>query len=620
MPIKNILGKDPLTTDIIITPEDPNKNANESGITLTDTTAPNTEVDSAAIKGFQAELPQDTMGKEVIAAASQSQIGGASTKKEEVEVPEFKDINKSIGSTKEGGAGTKAAIDTTYSWDKTATSMAQNQYQQDVLAKKQEALTNRQTIESNAQAYQQQADMMKYTQQQAAEKVGWAGGYVLDQNRQMDYLKASIQAQMYGAMELQKYGYDSALAAARLSYDLNQQQFAQQYYEQAVSQALSEAQLTGTYFSAETKDMMAQRDVAEQVLKEFVDETGNIKIPEGTQLNQEQQQALNIYNNIKDWFNANNVSDAGVKTLAAWQAEESNNLAWTEFKWTQQQAALQATKEDLLTNPDKVIQVDNEGNTIFKEDGTVAVFDFSTKSAAEWIEYGSSNTVAKEQVYGHIESIINQTALEYSEKDTSITQEELVEKLQDAITKYLGDEASNDFFKDYKEDIYIGNTKAISGASIQDIINGNVEYSYSPTKPQTGTSKDVLGSYSFSELSTEYTLEKITGISKDPSKKYDDDIDVNIGGKNYDLDIDWYGGNGQGIKDEEQFNTDKATIRDLYPNITNDDFVVYNGRVWFYSSERKTWGVVQTNVGGKKLYDDLQYAKESGEDPERWDR
>ena len=128
--------------------------------------------------------------------------------------PEYKPTGKD-GINGDASAGAGAAKDTQYSWDKKGTDQAQNQYQQDALKAKQDALANRQTIEQNALQYQQQADMMQYANNQNAEKVGWTGGYVLDQNRQMEYLKASIQAQMYGAMELQKYGYDSALAAAR---------------------------------------------------------------------------------------------------------------------------------------------------------------------------------------------------------------------------------------------------------------------------------------------------------------------------------------------------------------------------------------------------------------------
>ena len=214
-----------------------------------------------------------------------------------------------LGSQKVTGSGAGAATGTEYSWDAKGANKANTQLQMDVNAAKQEALAQRQTIEQNAQAYQQQADMMKYSANQSAQSAGWTGGYVLDQNRQMEYLKSSIQSQMYGAMELQKYGYDTALAAARLSYDLNQQEFAHQYYMDAVNVAVTEAQQTGYYISAEVRDMMSQYNIAQEKLAKDPND----------------EQAATVTQGVKDWFKANfkteegkvpEISDVAVKTLS----------------------------------------------------------------------------------------------------------------------------------------------------------------------------------------------------------------------------------------------------------------------------------------------------------------
>ena len=157
--------------------------------------------------------------------------------------------------TQQTGSGLDAALGTEYSWDVKGTEKAQTQFEMDVNTAKGNALAQRQTIEQNAVNYQEQADMMKYSANQSAQSAGWTGGYVLDQNRQMEYLKSSIQSQLYGAMELQKYGYDTSLAAARLSYDLNQQQFAHQYYMDAVTVAAQEAQYSGAYIAPEVKEL-----------------------------------------------------------------------------------------------------------------------------------------------------------------------------------------------------------------------------------------------------------------------------------------------------------------------------------------------------------------------------
>lgn len=309
-------------------------------------------------------------------------------------------------------SGAAAAEGTQYSWDKQGTDKAQNQYQQDVLKAKQDALANRQTIEQNALQYQQQSDMMKYSNNQNAEKVGWTGGYVLDQNRQMEYLKSSIQAQMYGAMELQKYGYDSALAAARLSYDMNQKEFAHKYYQDAVNVAIAESQVTGTYFSAETRDMMTQLNASDQELGDLKD-TPIEEIEEGVAngtitLTPEQSRALEVKKNIESWYEANDVSKTGVKTLAAWEAEQSMAQQWANTQWEMYQAANDAANNKVSEDVNAFIMTDATGKPMY--DGTeVKVGNWKTMSGEDIVSYisnedGTINSEKQQQFYSYIDT------------------------------------------------------------------------------------------------------------------------------------------------------------------------------------------------------------------------
>ena len=304
-----------------------------------------------------------------------------------------------------------------FSWNTDATAKAETTYKTDTESVKQNYLTNRQTLEQNAVNYQAQADMMKYQNNQNAEKVGWTGGYVLDQNRQMEYLKASIQAQMYGAMELQKYGYDSALAAARLSYDLNQQEYAHQYYQEAVQNALNEAQITGTYFSAETKDMMNQLRVAE------------LKANDSSLSENERTRATKLIETINNWFEENGVSKAGTTTLQKWQAEQSNSLEWAQYNWNVYNAALESAKTDIQNNATAFIRytLDENGNPKIDYtdgyDGEVRTIDMNNMTAEQLIGYviqnNSVNSKAKEQVQSYLDYLYNDALAKVTTTDSN---------------------------------------------------------------------------------------------------------------------------------------------------------------------------------------------------------
>lgn len=371
------------------------------------------------------------------------------------------------------GAGIESALGTQYSWDKEGVKAANTKYQQEVLAAKQQALANRQTIEQNSTQYQQQVDMMKYTDNQEAEKVGWTGGYVLDQRRQTDYLKASIQAQMYGAMELQKYGYDSALAAARLSYDLNQQEFAHKYYMDAVSIALQEAETTGTYISAEIRDMSSQYNAATQVLNDTSSSQAD------------RERATQVKQTIDSWFSANGLSKTGVETFAKWQAEQAihmqeqtyklelwsaaetakynaanlqynydNLAAQNKFQEIQlKQSAMDAANNLLDSNISMDFVLDANGEPIYdEENGSYKTVDFSKMSPKDVIAYANQNSYTKEQVYGQVDysvnDIVTKLTNQYGVKDAEGNITGFKEGFTTALQKAIKE---NSTFSDLKE-------------------------------------------------------------------------------------------------------------------------------------------------------------------------
>ena len=568
------------------------------------------------------------------------------------------------------GGGAEAAVGTDYTWNQQGSSQAQKTYSSDVLSAKQNLLTNRQSIENNAVNYQAQADMMKYQNNQNAEKVGWTGGYVLDQNRQMDYLKASIQAQMYGAMELQKYGHDSALAAARLSYDLNQQEYARQYYQEAVSAALSEAQLTGTYFSAETKDMMSQLAVAQQ------------KKNDQSLTEDERNQAAQLEKQIEDWFQSNGISKEGVKTLEAWQQDQANELQWSNELWTRYQAVLETARTEISENASKFIMLDAEGKEYF--DGTnVVTGDWDTmtaQSVGDYLLSGENKTLnqqAVNQFYSYLDSTLtgqiesgfstwcaNNGFFKTNEDGSrtlkkNITEADLlnyidksgiVQRLEQKYSEGIKDKPEYselyDIFNNwdftiqlpdgsqktytykqltnleqYKEDNNIGPASASGGSGD---LYGGVQIDGSGNVTQTGTPAVVFKDYGKAKLQTS----QING-------GYDDDFDYDLGegigdgtkNYNYDIDVDWvWPGEHQCAANtasdkgfnEANYNKTKSYLTSAYPGADTGDLAFdRSGNLWIYHYTHG-WGYVQANTGGSRLSSDLKTYLKGGITPDRW--
>lgn len=564
--------------------------------------------------------------------SSQSLLDNAAASKDKVD-----NILNEMGTQKNTGSGAAAASGTDYSWDVQGTNKANTQLEIDKNNAKQEALANRQTIEQNAQAYQQQADMMKYSANQSAQSAGWTGGYVLDQNRQMEYLKSSIQAQMYGAMELQKYGYETALAAARLSYDLNQQEFAHQYYMDAVNIAVTEAQQTGYYVSAEVKDMMSQYNVAQEKLK----------------INPNDEQAAAVTKGVKDWFKANfnsdvSISDTAVKTLSLLTSELSaaqSNLQMymnTYFEQlTRIQAADSAAAEKIKNDPSYFIIYGEDGKEQYDPvTGKIVLGNFSGMSKEEVASMLATNSKNKPTFESYVDSTYDKVIADYlqtvavksGENISYAVKEEDLEKLlqgNESPGKY------GELLEGYSYTTKAGDNPVTitikNGKATVDVQVTGVSKQEAEKAQQQETSVNAVTDYnngnrnhiSFSEVTkgysnlTKYTM-SVQNSALDKYGKIDDDFDIDIGGKNYDLDVDWKAGGNQGPS-QTTWDNAQEYLKEAYPNQQRDELVIYEGNLWFYSDKHNAWGFIQMNTGGKRLLEDLSNATK-GNEPGRWSK
>ena len=288
------------------------------------------------------------------------------------------------------GSGLTAAEGTEYSWNEKAEERAGLDYQSAVLESKSNYLANRQQIESQAQEAQNQFAMKQYSQNQSNEKAGWTGGYILDTDRQVEYLKATIQAQMYGQMELQKYGYDTSLAAARLAYDTNKYDLALEYYNTALSRAVSEAEITGYYVSPETSEMLNEYSIASRILN---DETSK---------QEEKDRANSVLNAVYKWFEDNGISKQGVETYSHIVQEREHTMALeSALKY------IDTANKQIDSN--SFTKVDANGEPIETEDGSSFVtFNFNTATTEEILQYITNNETATQQYFGYLDGKLTQ--------------------------------------------------------------------------------------------------------------------------------------------------------------------------------------------------------------------
>lgn len=523
------------------------------------------------------------------------------------------------------GSGLTAAEGTEYSWDTKAKERADLSYKSDVLEAKSNYLTNRQELENQGQQSQTQIAMNKYSQGQSNEKAGWTGGYILDTERQMAYLKQTIQSQMYGAMELQKYGYDTSLAAARLAYDTNKYDLALEYYNTALSRAVSEAEITGYYVSPETSEMLDDYSIASKILND------------DTATEEEKLRADKVLTSVYDWFESNGVSKQGVETMAH-----------QEFIFTLKEATKKAVgflNESLYNLPTGSFgKVDAQGKLVYVDETTIDTLDFGTMSAQEILEYATSGSnTATQQMYSYIKNKIEEdiqtylTSKQTTENDKitygQLKGDEVIEKINSSAAKIFNQlteaASTNEVYKQVLNN-FTYNTKVSDYDFKVTVSDGKLAFTHSINDKKE--EDDAVTSYLGENVSSTFESIKSKGndfsnyditVSGVKGGKSDDDIELNIGGKNYDLDIDWkkrpwyqlgvnnYSGS------QEDLDANFADLRKLYPDTSTNKLVIYKDQLFFYSKDIDKWGWVQMNVGGNKLKDDLLEAQ-AGNVPKRW--
>lgn len=241
----------------------------------------------------------------------------------------------------------------TYSWDKEAKQYSDKLYQQGKAEAESEYSVKASELKTEAQQSQEELEMQKYTNAQTSDKLGWTGGYVLDQQRQMNVLKAGIQAQLFNTQELNKLGLESSLAAARLNADLKNQELAHQYYQDAVNNAINQAQVTGYYLSPEASDYLTQQRAAEQIMA-TADKNST-----------EYAQAQSVISYVENYFSENGLSKQGTKTLSYLQYELSQEQAALEAKQVEISYIMASQQSTAYTNGTAGLYVDENGKTVF---------------------------------------------------------------------------------------------------------------------------------------------------------------------------------------------------------------------------------------------------------------
>lgn len=241
-----------------------------------------------------------------------------------------------------------------HSWDKEAKQYADKLYQQGKAEAESEYSVKASELKTEAQTSQEDLEMQKYTNAQTADKLGWTGGYVLDQQRQMSVLKAGIQAQLFNTQELNRLGLESSLAAARLNADLKNQELAHQYYQDAVTNAINTANVTGYYLSPEASDYLVQQRAAEQIMATSDPNSA------------EYAKAQNVYNFVENYFSGENgLTKQGTKTLALMSHELQQEQFALEKKQLEISYIMASKQSTEYTEGKAGLYYDASGNTAF---------------------------------------------------------------------------------------------------------------------------------------------------------------------------------------------------------------------------------------------------------------
>lgn len=139
----------------------------------------------------------------------------------------------------------------------------------------------------------------------------WVAGKINDVNTQMSFLEATLNESMYDEMDLQRYYFDQNLATARAYAQQKKFETAYGFYRAAQEKALAEGELTGWYMPAEGTYMLGQWTIADETLKD----------PNAS--DSDKARAQSVYNSTTKWFEANNITERGIKCLNMMYLEET---------------------------------------------------------------------------------------------------------------------------------------------------------------------------------------------------------------------------------------------------------------------------------------------------------
>ena len=219
----------------------------------------------------------------------------------------------------------KATDNSEYSWNKLAAEMSQTTYDQEANQYRAESIAAKQEIDAAAASAWNNYFAAEYSARQTQDKMGWSGGQKQASDLQVQFLQAESAANMYTQDEMQRYGVESKLSIARMYADANQKALALDYYQDAVNQAVSEANLTGYYVPPEASEMFVQQDLAEKILADNTASADAKARAKSVIANCEQYYAnLGFERGTRVDDNGKVVTEwRGIKTLATLQHEET---------------------------------------------------------------------------------------------------------------------------------------------------------------------------------------------------------------------------------------------------------------------------------------------------------
>ena len=219
----------------------------------------------------------------------------------------------------------KATDDSEYSWNKLAAEMSQTTYDQEANQYRAESIAAKQEIDAAAASAWNNYFAAEYSARQTQDKMGWSGGQKQASDLQVSFLQAESAANMYTQDEMQRYGVESKLSIARMYADANQKVLALEYYQDAVDQAVSEANLTGYYVPPEASEMFVQQDTAQKILDDPTASADAKARAKSVIANCEQYYAnLGFERGTRKDENGNVVTEwFGIKTLSTLQHEET---------------------------------------------------------------------------------------------------------------------------------------------------------------------------------------------------------------------------------------------------------------------------------------------------------